>query len=84
MCMISCGVPADSVDDYLRIGESTPILNLRKLVKAVIEIFGEEYLRAPIAKDTARLMAIGAARGFLGMLGCIDFMDWRWKNCPTT
>ncbi|XP_062227498.1 uncharacterized protein LOC133925662 [Phragmites australis] len=84
MCMISCGVPADSVDDYLRIGESTPILSLRKLVKAVIEIFGGEYLRAPTTEDTARLMAIGAARGFLGMLGCIDFMDWRWKNCPTT
>ncbi|XP_024315277.1 uncharacterized protein LOC112270905 isoform X1 [Brachypodium distachyon] len=23
------------------------------------------------------------ARGFQGMLSCVDCMHWRWKNCPT-
>ena len=57
--MISYGVPADFMDQYIRIGESTVIQSLRRFVKAVVEIFGEEYLRSPNENDTARLLAIG-------------------------
>ncbi|XP_062180633.1 uncharacterized protein LOC133885025 [Phragmites australis] len=68
MRMVTYGVLADSVDDYLWIGESTTMLSLRKMVIVVIEIFGNEYLRALTAKETAKLIAIGASRGFAGML----------------
>lgn len=80
--MLAYGVPADSLDDWLHIAESTTILSLKKFVKAVIEIFGQQYLRAPTEEDTARLVQMGAARGFPGMLGCIDCVHWQWKNCP--
>ena len=52
-------------------------------VKAVVEVFSEQYLRAPNAEDTARLMAINHARGWPGMLGSIDCMQWKWDKCPT-
>ena len=29
------------------------------------------------------MLALGESRGFLGLLGCIDCMHWKWKNCPS-
>ena len=81
--MLAYGVPADALDEYIRIGESTALEALRNFVVAVVEVFGPEYLRMPNEQDTARLLAIGASRGFPGMLGSIDCMHWSWKNCPT-
>ena len=37
-------------------------------------IFGNEYLRRPNNEDTERLLQMGVARGFPGMLGSIDCM----------
>jgi hypothetical protein len=80
---LAYGVPADYVDEYVRIGESTAIESLRKFVRSICEIFGAEYLRSPNEEDTARLLNIAEQRGFPGMLGSIDCMHWKWKNCPT-
>lgn len=82
MRMLAYGVSADSVDDYVRIGESTAILSLKRFVKAVISIFGDEYLRSPNSNDIVRLLSKAEERGFPGMLGSIDCMHWKWKNCP--
>jgi len=80
--MLCYGVAADATDEYVRIGESTALESLRKFVRAVVEIFGDEYLRYPNEADTARLLALGEQQGFPGMLGSIDCMHWAWKNCP--
>src|SRR6266540_2970716 len=81
--MLTYGVPADATDEYVHIGESTIIESLRRFVNAVIEVFEDEYLRSPNENDTAQLLAIGEERDFPGMLGSIDCMHWRWKNCPS-
>ena len=81
--MLAYGVAADAVDDYVRIGESTAIESLKRFVRAVVAIFSNEYLRSPNNDDIARLLAMGTNRGFPGMLGSIDCMHWKWKNCPT-
>jgi hypothetical protein len=80
--MLAYGISADFLDEYVRMGESTIIECLKHFVKAVVEVFGEEYLRAPNAQDTARLLAINSARGFPGMLGSVDCMHWKWDKCP--
>jgi len=80
--MLAHGVSADFLDDSVRMGESTIIESFKHFVKAVVNIFSEEYLRAPNAQDTARLLAINKERGFPGMLGSIDCMHWRWEKCP--
>ncbi|XP_004292549.1 PREDICTED: uncharacterized protein LOC101297512 [Fragaria vesca subsp. vesca] len=82
MRMLAYGVGADVMDDYLQIGESTSIEAMRKFVFAVIDVFGVEYLRKPNSNDISRLLLMGESRGFRAMLGSIDYIHWKWKNCP--
>ncbi|XP_062198867.1 uncharacterized protein LOC133901538 [Phragmites australis] len=72
--MLSYDAPADSLDECLRLGEATIIESMRRFVRAVIGVFGDEYLRSPNEEDTARLIATNEQRGFPGMLGSIDCM----------
>ncbi|XP_012842624.1 PREDICTED: uncharacterized protein LOC105962832 [Erythranthe guttata] len=81
--ILAYGVPADILDDNIRIGESTAIESLHHFVKAIVAVFGEQYLRAPNAVDLSRLLQFNEQRGFPGMIGSIDCMHWEWKNCPT-
>ncbi|XP_028081098.1 uncharacterized protein LOC114282590 [Camellia sinensis] len=80
--MLAYGVAADFMDEYVRIGESTAIESLKYFVKAVVDIFSNEYLRSPNSNDIAKLLAIGESRGFPGMLGSIDSVAsydlWIW------
>jgi hypothetical protein len=82
--MLTYGVTADFMDEYLKIGETTVVKSLKRFVQAIISIFSEQYLRSPNNEDIARLLAEGKNRGFPGMLGSIDCMHWKWKNCPTS
>lgn len=83
MRQLAYGIAADALDEYLGIAESTAIESLRRFVKAVVQVFEHEYLRSPNENDTTRLLELGEDRGFPGMLGSIDCMHWKWKNCPT-
>jgi hypothetical protein len=53
-----------------------------RFATAVVKVFGLKYLREPNTKEIARLMSLGESRGFLGMVKSLDFMHWKWKNCP--
>ena len=81
--MLAYALPADATDEYIKIGESTTIESCKRFCRAIVEIFSERYLRSPTSNDVARLLHIGKNRGFPGMLGSLDCMHWRWKNCPT-
>ena len=82
--MLTYGLPADATDEYIKIRESTTIESLKRFCRAVVEEFADEYLRSPNATDVAAgLLRIGKDRGFPGILGSLDCMHWKWKNCPT-
>jgi hypothetical protein len=80
--MLAYDVPADSMDEVVRIAESTMIEAFKHFVKAVVDFYGDQYLRPPNDDDTRKLLASNERRGWPGMLGCIDCMHWWWKNCP--
>ncbi|KAK6778114.1 hypothetical protein RDI58_024832 [Solanum bulbocastanum] len=81
--MLAYGLPTDATDEYVKIGESTTIESMKRFCRAIVEVFGEQYLRSPTPNDVARLLHIGEQRGFPRMLGSLDCMHWKWKNCPT-
>ncbi|CAH9096024.1 unnamed protein product [Cuscuta epithymum] len=81
--MLAYGCPADLLDEYVQIGESTAIQSLKHFCDAVISVFEQEYLRKPNEKDILGLLQEAEGRGFPGMLGSLDCMHWHWKNCPT-
>ncbi|CAH9126923.1 unnamed protein product [Cuscuta epithymum] len=81
--MLAYGVPADATDEYVKIGESTAIESMKRFCRSIVQIYGGQYLRRPNDNDIARLLDIGKQRGFPGMLGSLDCMHWKWKNCPT-
>jgi len=74
--ILAYGSLADGVDEYVRIGETTIVECLERFVSGICTIFGNKYLRRPNNEDIERLLQIGVARGFSGILGSIDCMHW--------
>jgi hypothetical protein len=70
ICMLAYGGAADAYNEYLRISESTTLESLTRFCTAVIEVYGEEYLRSPTPDDLKQILAINEERGFPGM--CVD------------
>jgi hypothetical protein len=80
--ILAYGLPADAVDEYVEIGETTARDALRHFCSAVIDAFGKEYLRSPTPEDVARLLQENERRGFPGCVGSLDCMNWPWRGCP--
>jgi hypothetical protein len=80
--MLAYGAPGDSQDDYMRMAEFTAMECMSRFYRAVVSMFGSNYLRTPNEEDIAHILAQNAERGFPGMLGSIDCIHWKWKNYP--
>ncbi|CAL5409744.1 unnamed protein product [Camellia sinensis] len=81
--ILQYGVPADVVDEYIRISESIAIAALNFFTRSIVATYEAVYLRSPNEADVTRLLQDGEQRGFPGMLGSLDCMHWRWDKCPT-
>ncbi|XP_010681433.2 uncharacterized protein LOC104896384 [Beta vulgaris subsp. vulgaris] len=81
--ILAYATPADALDEYIKIGESTAIECLFKFCRTIIEVFGGVYMRKPTYDDVQRLLKLHEeCHGFPSMLGSLDCMHWAWKNCP--
>ena len=79
--MIAYGGPADAQDENLKMAESTVLECLDHFCQAIVDVYGNQYLRRPNEADIAMLMDMHGSRGWPGMLGSLDCMHWEWKNC---
>ena len=60
--VLAYGTAADTVDAYLRLGETTTRLCVANFVEGIINLFGDVYLRRPTPTDLQRLLDIGEHR----------------------
>jgi hypothetical protein len=56
--MLSLGVSADALDEYVRIGESTAMKSMKRFTQGVRAVFEEEYLRQPTKEDMQKQFLI--------------------------
>lgn len=56
MHMLAYGCASDSLDDTLRLEESTALLCIYRFSVAVVDAFRGEFSRAPIDEDTKVLL----------------------------
>jgi hypothetical protein len=80
--MLAYGIPGDLVDESMRMSESTCLEAMYRFFHVVVHVFGTQYLRRLNVQDTVRLLSINESRGFSGMVGSIDCMNWEWKSFP--
>ncbi|XP_042415219.1 uncharacterized protein LOC122004392 [Zingiber officinale] len=84
--ILAYGVPADATDEYIKLGESTAIESVKRFCRAVVEVFGGQYLRSPNANDVARLLRIAWAGQYSDRSGkptiilevVADYDLWIW------
>ncbi|GJS33462.1 ALP1-like protein [Tanacetum coccineum] len=77
------GAVPDALDEYSQMGATTARKSLQMFCKAIMELYGEEFLRNPTFTNLKKLYAYHEEKNvFPGILGSIDCTDWSWKNCP--
>lgn len=61
---ICYGACANIWSEYHAIGESTTIKSLKRFSSAIVNVFGNKYLRPPTSANVERLSAKNATKGF--------------------
>ena len=64
--MLAADRTADDMDDQYRCSESTGLKSLKRFCKAIIDLYGAEYLRKPNDDDMRALMDKNLRRGWPG------------------
>nr|GEX94262.1 dehydration-responsive element-binding protein 1D-like [Tanacetum cinerariifolium] len=72
----------DYLDEYLQMGATIARKFLQMFCKAIMKLYGEEFLRKPTYTDIEKLYAHHEEKhGFPGMTESINCTDWSWENC---
>ncbi|XP_038715079.1 uncharacterized protein LOC120008777 [Tripterygium wilfordii] len=72
--ILAYGNPIDRENEALCIAETTTLETVRIFCKTIIELYSDQYLRAPNQRDLSHLLEENKSHGFLGMIGSLDCM----------
>jgi hypothetical protein len=78
--MLTYGAPDDAHDDDIHMAESTTMECMYRFCRAVVAVFGPDYMRTPNEEDIARNVTQKEAQGFLGKLASIDCMPLKMEE----
>jgi len=76
------GFPADEVDEYARLSDSTINETVHRFTRNILEKYKPNNLREPIRADLQGVKDDYADVGFPGCMGCGDCFHWDWRICP--
>jgi hypothetical protein len=82
MRMLAYGLPADAVDEYVKIGESTANFYFERFCDNIISMYGDHFLRKVSPERDQEVLLYNANRGLPGLYCCLDNYNWVWDNCP--
>lgn len=80
--MLSYVVAADTINEYLRILETSVLYSLKEFCQEVLAEFGVEYMRELTETCLKRTFSINASHSFPARMDSIDCHHREWKNCP--
>ena len=80
--LLAYGSAADSLDEFLRMSETTALDCQDHFSEGIVELYAEEYLRSPTEEDMKQVLSRAERLGFPGMMSSIDCCKWEWKICP--
>nr|GEX98060.1 hypothetical protein [Tanacetum cinerariifolium] len=79
------GSTTDAFDEYLKMSEHTARDALFFFNMCIVELYMPKYLKKPTTEDVVNIQQKhNNVHGFSRMLGSIDCMQWKWKNCPVS
>ena len=80
---LAYGDAPHSFTSCFQVSESMARKCFRKFVSTIQTLYGDEYLRRPTATDLRAICSLHErVHGVKGMLGSLDCMLTKWKNCP--
>jgi hypothetical protein len=74
ICMLTYGGVVDRLDEYLHMGQNKILETMGEFTRIIVALYGSMYIRIPNSQDIIVLLAKVNERGFIGMIGIIDYM----------
>jgi hypothetical protein len=80
---LAYGVPPHCFCDYFQVSKPMAIECYKQFLFAISHLYLDKYLALPTPVDLKNIVALHKrVHGVDGMVGSLDCMQTRWKNCP--
>ncbi len=81
---LAYGVAPHCFADYFQVSQPMARECLKQFIKVIpYLVYSQDYLRLPTPADLKNITALHErVHGVPGMVGSLDCMQTRWKNCP--